>query len=453
MQFEQFYLGCLAHASYLLGSEGEAAIIDPRRDVDLYLKAAGDRGLKIRHIFETHLHADFVSGHRELAERTGAAVYIGAAAGAKFLHIPLKDGTEVRLGKVHIRVIETPGHTQESVCLIVTDTERSAEPWAIFTGDTLFVGDVGRPDLSRDRTPQELAGMLFDSVHEKVLKLPDSALVYPAHGAGSLCGKNMRAELFSTIGTERLTNYALQIKNREEFIAQLTANLPQRPDYFFADVELNRSGAAALEAQPLRAIPAAEVRERADLLLDTRPCDDFAAGHVPGSVNISLSGQFASWAGAVVGTATPIILVCESMEKVEESRLRLARVGIENIAGYLADGVVGWLAAGYELGSLLQIDVGHLREQAGELTIVDVRNAGEWESGHINGAIWYPLNDLARKPPAIPKDARVAVHCRSGYRSMIACSLLLRAGFSNVMNVVGGYDAWTALGARQAMSA
>jgi len=454
MEFEQFYLGCLAHASYLLGSGGEAAIIDPRRDVDLYLKAAADRGLKTRHIFETHLHADFVSGHRELAERTGATVYIGAAAGAKFPHAPLTDGFELRMGKVQIRAIETPGHTQESVCLVVTDTERSADPWAVFTGDTLFVGDVGRPDLSRDHSPQELAGMLFDSLRQKLMKLSDSVLVYPAHGAGSLCGKNMRAELFSTIGTERLTNYALQLKTRDEFIAQLTANLPQRPEYFFADVELNRSGAEALDhLPPLRAISASEVRASRDLLLDTRPCDHFAAGHVPGSVSISLSGQFASWAGAVLGTATPIILICESKEQVEESRLRLARVGIENVVGYLADGVMGWFAAGYELQSLPQIDAAHLREQADEFTILDVRNPGEWDIGHIEAAMSCPLSKLARKEPNLPKDAHIAVHCKSGYRSTIASSLLLRAGFTDVTNVIGGYDAWIALPSREAMSA
>src|SRR5581483_10855915 len=235
--------------------------------------------------------------------------------------------------------------------------------------------------------------------------------------------------------TERLTNYALQFKTRDEFIAQLTANLPQRPEYFFADVELNRSGAEALDhSAPLHAIPASEVRGRKELLLDTRPCEDFAAGHVPGSVSISLSGQFASWAGAVLGTATPIILICESREKVEESRMRLARVGIENIAGYLADGIMGWFAAGYELKSLRQIDAGHLRDHMDEYTIIDVRNAGEWDNGHIETAMSFPLGELARKQPNLPANAHIAVHCKSGYRSTIASSLLLRAGFTDVTN-------------------
>ena len=271
MYFEQFYLTCLAHASYMIGSEGEAAVVDPQRDVDIYLKAADEQNLKIRHIFETHLHADFVSGHKELAARTGAKIYIGAQASAEFPHVPLTDGFEVRMGAVRIRALETPGHTPESVCLVVTDEGKSSEgkssegkagqPCAVLTGDTLFIGDVGRPDLSRTHTPRQLAGLLYDSLHEKLLALPDGVMVYPAHGAGSLCGRAMRAERSSTIGTERLTNYALQIASREEFIAQLTSNLPARPDYFLEDAEINRSGAAALtDLPPLPALSPAEVQ-------------------------------------------------------------------------------------------------------------------------------------------------------------------------------------------------
>src|SRR5438309_4567122 len=250
MYFEQFYLGCLAHASYMLGSEGEAAVVDPQRDVDIYLKAAGERGLKITHIFETHLHADFVSGHMELAGRTGAKIHIGAKAGAAFPHEALRDRTEIKVGKLRIAALETPGHTPEGVCLVITDQEKSSAPWAVLTGDTLFIGDVGRPDLSKTHTPQQLAGMLYDSLHGKLLKLGDEVLVYPAHGAGSLCGRSMRAERSSTIGTERLTNYALQIKSRDEFIRQLTENLPARPEYFLQDAQINRAGAPALAELP-----------------------------------------------------------------------------------------------------------------------------------------------------------------------------------------------------------
>src|SRR5215475_14674243 len=275
MYFEQFFLGCLAHASYMLGSRGEAIVVDPQRDVDLYLKAAEDHGLKIRHVFETHLHADFVSGHRELAERTGATIYIGAQAGALFPHVDLQDGFELRVGKIRIQALETPGHTPESVCLVIHDEEKSSEPWAVLTGDTLFLGDVGRPDLSRTHTPQQLAGMMYDSLHNKLLKLPDGVLVYPAHGAGSLCGRSMRAERSSTIGTERRTNYALQIKNRDEFIRQLTESLPARPEYFLQDAQINRAGAPALKDLPeLGAISAQELNtllEQGVFALDVRP--------------------------------------------------------------------------------------------------------------------------------------------------------------------------------------
>ena len=276
----------------------------------------------------------------------------------------------------------------------------------MFTGDTLFVGDVGRPDLAPDRTPQELAGCLYDSLHTKLLALPDATLVYPAHGAGSLCGKDMRADLFSTIGTERLTNYALQIPGRDQFIAQLTSELPQRPDYFFADVEINRAGAGALgQLSPLPAISARELRGRTETLLDTRPSEQFAAGHVPGSINISLSGQFASWAGALFGTSTPLVLIAESDEKVEESRLRLARVGIESVAGYLAHGVMGWLEAGVELESLPQMDVQTLRAALSDpaLVVLDVRRAGEWQAGHLERALWHQWTTSPSGCPPSPR--------------------------------------------------
>ena len=264
MYFEQFYLGCLAHASYLLGSEGEAIVVDPQRDVEIYLEAAQKQGLAIRHIFETHLHADFVSGHHELAARTGASIYLSRAGGATFPHVDVDDGFALRVGKLNLEVLATPGHTPESISLLVTDEENEQQPWAVLTGDTLFIGDVGRPDLSPTHTPQELAGMLYDSLHHKIMTLPGRTLVYPAHGAGSLCGRNMRAERFSTIGTERLTNYALQIKDRDEFIRQMTSNLPARPDYFLEDAAINRAGAPALADLPeLKANRAAGSKEDA----------------------------------------------------------------------------------------------------------------------------------------------------------------------------------------------
>jgi hydroxyacylglutathione hydrolase len=447
MYFEQFYLGCLAHASYMLGSEGEAVIVDPQRDVEIYLEAAQKQNLQIRHIFETHLHADFVSGHRELAARTGATIYIGKAAGATLPHVDVTAGFELGVGKLHISALETPGHTPESICLVITDEEKSQQPWAVLTGDTLFIGDVGRPDLSKTHTPQQLAGLMYDSLHNKLLTLPDDVLVYPAHGAGSLCGRNMRAERSSTIGTERLTNYALQIKSRDVFVQQMTTNLPARPDYFLEDAAINRAGAPPLTELPeLKPISAAELKNmlgRGATALDVRPGNEFAAGHVPGSVNIALSGQFASWAGAVLGLSSHAVLIAGTPEQLNEARLRLARVGIEDLAGYLECGVHGWEQAGFSLQQVPQISVQELDVRLRDHTqhVLDVRRESEWEAGHIDGADWYPLDRFKAALPEIEQDAPVAVHCAGGYRSMIACSLLQRAGH-NVINVIGGFDAW-----------
>jgi hydroxyacylglutathione hydrolase len=448
MYFEQFYLGCLAHASYLLASDGEAVVVDPQRDVELYLKAAAEHRATIRHIFETHLHADFVSGHRELAARTGAKIYMGAQSGAKFEHVPVSDGFELKFGKVSIRVLETPGHTPESICLVVTDAEKSSAPWAVLTGDSLFIGDVGRPDLSPRHTPAQLAGLLYDSLHTKLMSLPDSVLVYPAHGAGSLCGKNMRSERSSTIGTERLTNYALQITSREEFIRQLTSNLPARPEYFARDAEINRTGAAALsDLPPLGGLSPLELDgmlKAGEIALDVRPMDEFAAGHVPGSVNIALGGQFASWAATVLGLASHPVLIAETDAQIEEARIRLARVGIEELDGYLAGGVAAWKQSGQPLAIVAQIDAQELEQRlgAGKVQVLDVRRQPEWDAGHVEGAAWWPLDNFRVSPPEIDHEVPLAVHCKGGYRSMIAASLLQRAGFRNVINLIGGFDAW-----------
>ena len=452
MHFEQFYLGCLAHASYMLVSEGEAVVVDPQRDVEIYIDSAAAHGARIRHIFETHLHADFVSGHKELAERTGATIYVGVSANAAFPHVDVRDGFELRVGKILIQVLETPGHTPESICLVVTDEEKSPRPWAVLTGDTLFIGDVGRPDLSATHTPVELAGMLYDSLHQKVLKLADDVLVYPAHGAGSLCGRNMRAERSSTIGSERLTNYALQITNRQEFTRELTTNLPSRPEYFLQDAELNRQGAATLselaELAPIAAQDLASELEKGAYVLDVRPGDRYAAGHVPGSVNIPLSGQFASWAAIVFGLSSRPTVVADTTEQLSEARVRLARVGIENVYGYLFGGVEAWKEAGLALAQMPEISVQTLSEwqKRPEVSVVDVRRESEWQAGHIADALWIPLDKLASAPVPLGHDRLIAVHCKSGYRSMIACGLLRRSGFSNVVNVSGGFDAWRAAG-------
>ncbi len=452
MYFEQFYLGCLAHASYLLGSEGEGIVVDPQRDVEIYLEAAQKQGLAIRHIFETHLHADFVSGHRELAARTGATIYLSRAAGATFPHVAVDDGYKLQVGKLNLEVLATPGHTPESISLLVTDEENAQKPWAVLTGDTLFIGDVGRPDLSPTHTPVQLAGMLHDSLNQKLMTLPDGVLVYPAHGAGSLCGRNMRAERFSTIGTERLTNYALQIKDRDEFVRQMTSNLPARPDYFLEDAAINRAGAPALSDLPeLKPIAPQELKAMLDkgaVALDVRPGDEFIAAHVPGSVSIPLSGQFASWAGAVLGLSAKPVLIAANAEQFSEARVRLARIGIEDVAGYLQGGVEGWREAGLPVAQVQQITAQELasRMASGSIGVLDVRREAEFETGHIEGADWHPLDRFKAALPEIAKDAPIAVHCKGGYRSLIALSLLQRAGYHNVVDLAGGFDAWVGSG-------
>ena len=441
MYFQQFYLTCLSHASYMLGSEGVAVVVDPQRDVSLYIDEAAAQGLKIEYVIETHLHADFVSGHRELAERTGAKIYLGARAGATFPHVDVHDGDEVKFGRVILKFLETPGHTIESISIAITDLDRRATPYAVLTGDTLFIGDVGRPDLAPDLTPQQLAGMLFDSLHQKLLPLGDDVEVYPAHGAGSLCGKQMRPERQSTIGKERALNYALRPTAKEEFVKLLTAELPERPGYFALDAELNRSGAPALtEMQPLAeltAIPAGAI------VLDTRPSQQFFNGHIPGAVHIALGGQYASFAATILGLDKEIVLIAEDEEHLEESRMRLARVGIERIAGTLKGGMAQWTGPVEEIH---QVSVEDLRREMEHLQVVDVRREPEFAGGHIEGAKLMPLHKLESMVATLDHDRPIAVHCKGGYRSAIACSLIQRAGYNDVMNVIGGFDAWLACG-------
>jgi glyoxylase-like metal-dependent hydrolase (beta-lactamase superfamily II)/rhodanese-related sulfurtransferase len=436
----------------MIGSEGVAAVVDPQRDVEIYIEEAAKQGLRIAHIIETHLHADFVSGHRELAARTGATIHIGAKAGASFPHKPAKDGDEIRFGKAVLRFVETPGHTLESMCVLITDLARSPEPWAVLTGDTLFIGDVGRPDLSPDHTPQELAGLLYDSLHEKLLSLPDAVEVYPAHGAGSLCGRNISPERHSTIGKERQFNYALRPMSREDFVRLLTSDLPQRPEYFKLDAEINRQGAEALAKLPhLAALAPKEVlaqQKGGAIVLDTRPTAEYSAGHVPGSLHIALSGQYASWAAILLGLDSHIILVAEDPERLRESQMRLARVGIEKVNGYLEGGILAWERTGLNVAQVPEVSVLDLAraivEQNGDLQVIDVRKPAEWEAGHIEQARLKPLDQLRNLLTDLHHGRPIAVHCKSGYRSSIATSLLEAAGFQKVMNVTGGFDAWQA---------
>lgn len=449
---EHFFLGCLAHASYLIGSEGVAAVIDPQRDVDIYLEAAAQKGLRIEHIVETHMHADFVSGHRELAERTGARIYLGHGSGAQFPHTPVGEGDVLQFGQCRFDFLETPGHTVESVCIVMTDLAEPSRPRAVFTGDTLFVGDVGRPDLSGDHTPQELAAMLYRSLHEKLLPLPDATEIYPAHGAGSLCGRQMSAERSSTIGKERRTNYALQARSCEEFIHLLTDGLPPRPEYFGRDVELNRQGAPALDRipppVPVRAPEVVRLQSEGAIALDTRPAMQFAVAHVPGSLHIALSGQYASWAARILGLEKQIILIGEDPDHLRESQLRLARVGIENVQACLEDGIAGWITSGYELDYIPQIPVQEFAEllerEKDKIAVLDVRERGEVETSAIENSIRIPLGELTARTGELDRDKLLVVHCKGGYRSSIATSILRRAGFRDIANLTGGLDAWNA---------
>jgi glyoxylase-like metal-dependent hydrolase (beta-lactamase superfamily II)/rhodanese-related sulfurtransferase len=450
VQVEQFYLGCLAHASYMIGSEGVAAVIDPQRDVDIYMETAEKNGWRIEHILETHVHADFVSGHHELAERTGARIYLGAGSGAEFPHVSVEDGDEIRFGQCLLRFLRTPGHTLESVCILMRDLGDPARPASLFTGDTLFVGDVGRPDLSPTHTPQQLAAIMYESLQQKVLTLPDDTVVYPAHGAGSLCGRQMGSENSSTIGKERRSNYALRAKSQDEFVHLLTDNLTAAPGYFAQDAELNRRGAESLAQMPalapLHARQVLELQQQGTVVVDTRPSIEFAAAHVPGSIHIALTGQYASWAARILGLNTRLILVGEDPDHVRESQLRLARVGMENFAGFLEDGVAGWVRGGFELESIPQItapDLADLRQQdADGVVVLDVREPSEREGGAIEGSISIPLGQLSARMAELDPDKLLVTHCKGGYRSAIAASLLRRGGFRNIANLMGGFDAW-----------
>jgi hydroxyacylglutathione hydrolase len=454
MEFQQFYLGCLAQASYLIGSDGQAAVVDPRRDVDEYLDAARARGLEITFVVETHLHADFVSGYRELAERTGATVVFSRKAEATFPHWGVGEGDEIRVGHVILRVLETPGHTPESLSLLVIDSAEGPEPKMVLTGDTLFIGDVGRPDLSgaRGHSPESMAGLLYDSLHEKLLRLPDAVEVYPGHGAGSLCGRHISKETSSTIGEQRRTNYALRAMPRADFVKMMTVDLPEVPAYFPADVQKNREGAPALGGRPsLPALGPHEVRDLADgaSLVDVRTPAAFGTGHVPGSVNIGLGGQFASWAGTLLPASRPIVIVAEDREQVDEAALRLSRVGLEGLAGYLDGGIAAWDRAGLPLDTVPQVTVDELEALMREdpaLQVVDVRRAPEYAAGHVPRALHRPLDRLERELDGLDPARPTAVLCAGGYRSSAAAGLLRRHGFCDLRNVVGGTSAWTAAG-------
>lgn len=455
--FKQFYLGCLAQASYLLGSESEAVVVDPRRDVQIYIDEAKALGLAIRYVIETHLHADFVSGHRELAERTGATVLISHLAGATFPHQGVKDGDTVRVGTLSLLFLETPGHTPESVSVVVTDTKASSDPQMVLTGDTLFIGDVGRPDLlgSKGLTAEHMAGVLYDSLHQKLMPLPDDVLVYPAHGAGSLCGKNLSKDAYSTIGRQKETNVALQPMTRDEFVRFVTADPPEVPQYFPMDVEINRRGAGTLEAgvapQALAAEQFKRLRDGGAAVIDVRSVEDYARGSVPQSMNIGLDGQFASWAGTLLDPARNVLIVAPDDTVAAEAKMRLSRVGLERVVGWLSGGVTDWTRAGFELVTTDQVTVRQLHDRlavAGKerppFQVLDVRRAGEWRAGHIKGAIHAPLNLLEDYVTQLDPNRPAYVICGGGYRSMMGVEVLREMGIRDVVDVKGGMAQWDA---------
>jgi glyoxylase-like metal-dependent hydrolase (beta-lactamase superfamily II)/rhodanese-related sulfurtransferase len=447
MTFKQYYLGCLSHASYLIGDGGEAVVVDPQRDVDQYVADARAAGLAIVGVIETHLHADFVSGHRELAARTGAKIYVGHRAGVEFEHVAMREGGELRLGAIRLRFLETPGHTPESVSIVV---EAPGAPPRVLTGDTLFIGDVGRPDLigARGHSAEEMASTLYDSLRTKLMTLPDATEVYPAHGAGSACGKNLSSELSSTIGAQKRVNWALQPMAREAFVKDLIDDLPPPPRYFAHDVEENRRGPRPLDSlPPAPALTAAEVARLLDgggVALDVRDATAYGHGHVPGAINLGLAGGFAPWAGALLPVDASIVLVADDARQVAEATTRLARVGIEGVSGWLDGGVGAWLADGRTPEALPQVTVDELRDRLAGATVIDVRRASEHAAGHIPGAVSVPLDQVA--DAALPAADALYVVCAAGYRSSAAASLLLRRGVRGVINVVGGTSAWKAAG-------
>lgn len=444
MHFRQFYVGCLAHASYLIGDRGEAVVIDPSRDVGMYLEEAAAHGLTIRWVLETHLHADFVSGHRELAERTGAIIALGARADAKFAHRALVEGDEITVGDVRIRALETPGHTPESLTFVVYEHATDTEPWGALTGDTLFVGDVGRVDILSSRLPvAELAGLMYDSLHDKLLKLPDATRVYPAHGAGSLCGRAISSERWSTIGRERLGNAALQPMSREAFIADITREVPETPVYFLHSRDLNREGPpsrAGAELPPVLAAAEAKAALAAGaVLLDTRPLEDYSAGHPAGALHVGLDGQYASWVGTFV-RPDDAMLVLAPADRREEAAMRLARVGYERVAGLLEPDPTLWADAGLATRSIAVEPIA-TSVRAGR-RVLDVRRKHEWQSGHLPGATHIPLAELPARVGELDRDAEWMVVCAGGYRSAIGASVLERAGFTKLVMGAGGMDLW-----------
>ena len=457
MILKQFYLGCLAHASYLIGDEESkvAAVVDPQRDIAQYLQEAQRLRFAIRHVFLTHFHADFLAGHIELRDRTSARIYLGARAEAEYEFVPMKDGDVLDLGSVRLKVLETPGHTPESISILVFDRKKNEQkPEAVLTGDTLFVGDVGRPDLraSLGWSPRDLGSMLYDSLQQKLLTLPDETIVYPAHGAGSLCGKSLGSENFSTIGAQRRFNYALQPMSREQFLNLVMAEQPDAPPYFTYDAVLNTKERPTLEKtlerslKPLTLDEVLRLKNAGAQLLDVRDPAYFEAGHLVGTMNIGLGGQYATWAGTLLSREKPIVIIAEPGRE-EEAGMRLGRIGFDHVAGYLQGGMQPLDSRPDLVGQTGRITVADLAQELSSdrpPLVLDVRTPREWREKHLADSTNIPLNRLRESLAQVPRDRPVVVHCASGYRSSIAASLLKLEGVVMVTDLVGGISAWQA---------
>jgi hydroxyacylglutathione hydrolase len=451
MFIKQLYTGCLSEAAYYIESNGEAAVVDPLRDIDAYLELANERKARIKYIFETHFHADFVSGHLDLSKVTGAPIVYGPNTDTKFPVHVAKDGETFKVGELTIEVMHTPGHTMESTCYLLKDANGKSH--CVFTGDTLFVGDVGRPDLAQkgaEITMNDLAGMMYDSLHAKLFPLADDVIVYPAHGPGSSCGKNLGPNTFSTIGEEKQFNYAMKAASREDFIKQVTDGIAAPPSYFPINAKINKEGYDSLDEVLLKGMKALSIddfKKEADentIILDTRNATVFTQGFVPGSVSIGLEGRFAEWAGSVLPFNVPMLLVTEP-GKEKETIVRMARVGFDKVKGYLEGGYDAWQKAGEAVDMIIDVEADELlmdMPHDKNLVVLDVRKETEYADGHLKDAINIPLNDLTDpgNMATIEEEQNVYVHCAGGYRSVIAASLLKRQGIHNLRNVLGGWS-------------
>jgi len=455
MLLKQFYLNCLAHASYLIGDEETrtAVVVDPQRDIERYLEFAAENNLQIKHVILSHLHADFIAGHLELRDRVGAAIYLGARAQAEYRFTPLADGSLVEFGRVRLKALETPGHTPESISILVYDLNRSgSEPYAVLTGDTLFVGDVGRPDLraSLGWSANDLGGLLYDSLQSKLLPLPDASLVYPAHGAGSLCGRAISKETVSTIGDQRRLNYALQPMSKKAFIELVTADQPEAPPYFVYDAVLNSKERPTLDEslernlKPLTLDAVLALQKQGAQILDTRDAEEFGAAHLAGSINIGLGGQYATWAGTMLDHEHPIVIVA-APSRENESAVRLGRIGFDNVAGYLQNGLQSLASRPDRVAFVERLSPQFAAEiiaSSEPPLAVDVRAPREREQKRIEGSLSLPLSHLMQDLKDLPKNRALLVYCAGGYRSSIAASLLKASGFDSVCEIAGGLAAW-----------